>query len=65
MSMLSASIPPVSEEFFNKLNKSFPVLTPEPNVTTMDELMHNAGERKVVEWIRQHMRGSIVTGSSR
>ena len=64
MAMLAVSIPPVSKEFFEQLCNAFPRITPQPNITTMDEVMHNAGTQDVLEWIRvKALRESTITGS--
>ena len=61
--LLAKSIPTVSAEFFEELDRTFKLVSPEPNVTTMDELMFNAGARSVVEWIRiKAVRSSTITG---
>jgi hypothetical protein len=64
MPMLAASIPPISKEAFDRIDQTFRLVTPVPNITTMDELMHNAGSREVVEWIRVHLlrESTIVRG---
>ena len=62
--MLAVSIPPISKELFDQLNSVFQPLLPEPDITTMDQLMHNAGSRAVIEWIRAHaLRESTITGA--
>ncbi len=62
--MLAASIPPISAELFAELDNVFRPLIPEPDITTMDQIMYSAGARSVVEWIRAHaLRGSTITGS--
>jgi hypothetical protein len=61
---MATSIPPVSKEFFDKLCDAFPRVAPEPNMTTMDDLMYNAGSQAVLEWIRvKALRESTITGS--
>ena len=63
MSLMATSIPTVSAEFFEKLNDTFPPLVPSPNVHTMDDVMHNAGAREVIEWIKVHsVRSSTISG---
>lgn len=47
------------------LTEAFPAITAEPNVTTMDEIMFNAGQRAVIEWIRiKAVRNSSLTGAA-
>ena len=61
---LALSIPPVSEEVFRDLEHSFPRSEVVPNLTTMDELMFNAGQRQVIDWLKaKYTQRSIVTGS--
>jgi hypothetical protein len=65
MSLLAASTPPVTKEFFDKLLVAFPRLSPQPNVHTMDDVMYSAGHQEVIEWIRVHaLRDQIVTGKA-
>jgi len=60
---MSASMPPVSEEFFNKLKEAHPPLRPTPNMSTMDEIMFDAGKQELIDWIEQYVGGSTVTGT--
>ncbi len=63
MMLLAKSIPTVTAEFFEELDATFRSITPEPNVTTIDELMYSAGQRSVIEWIRaKAVRSSTITG---
>lgn len=52
MSILAKSNPPITEQLLKEIEAAFPRLNPEPNVTTIEELMFNAGARHVVEWIK-------------
>lgn len=62
--LVASSVPPISEELFNKLITAFPLVRPEPNVTTMDEIMCGAGEQRVIEWIRAHaLQKPMITGA--
>ena len=64
MALMATSIPPVSKEFFDAVCNAFPRMTPEPNVTSLEELMYNAGAQAVLEWIRaKAIRESTITGS--
>lgn len=64
MALMATSIPPVSKEFFDKLCDAFPLVTPEPNMTTIEDLMYNAGALAVIQWIRaKALRESTITGS--
>lgn len=64
MTLLAASTPPITKDFYEKLIRSFPLVRPEPNVTTMDEVMCGAGEQRVIDWIRAHGHTeSIVTNA--
>ena len=60
---LGVSIPPISEEVFRALDEAFPRLAPVPNLTTQDELMYNAGEVHVIDWLKaRYLRRPIITG---
>lgn len=61
MSLLAASVPPVTQEFYERLVRSFTPAEVVPNVTTKDDVMYSAGEQNVIRWIRQHVRGSTIT----
>jgi len=64
MSLLAANVPDVSVAVMQRLEKMFPVAQPVPNVTTLDELMYNAGARAVIDYLREkYSRDSIITGS--
>lgn len=60
--LMAASMTNISAELLDQLNRAFPQITPVPNVTTMDELMYNAGQQEVVNWINHHATKSIITG---
>jgi len=63
MSLLATSVPPVTKDFFERLVRSFPPVQPQPNETTMDEIMYGSGQQSVIAWIRAHaMQEQIVTG---
>lgn len=57
----SASIPPVSAAFFDELDKAFRLeeITPTSDI---NEIMFNAGQRKVVDWVRMHIQKSTING---
>lgn len=64
MGLMATSIPPVTKEFFDKLCDAFPRMTPEPNMTSLEDLMYNAGQQAVLEWIKvKALRESTITGS--
>jgi hypothetical protein len=63
MSLLAANTPDITDRLWDRMDKAFPLLTPEPNVTTFEELMHNAGQRSVVEWLKRYKGNSIITGT--
>lgn len=56
MSILTRSNPPITENFLQEIMNAFPRLDPVPNVTTHEELMFNAGQRAVVEWIKHKVK---------
>ena len=65
MSILSQSIPPVSDEFIKKLDAVFPAIQIhdlDPSITR-EELFTNAGQRQVIEFIkRTAVRQSSING---
>lgn len=64
MSLLAASVPDLSEHAMAELTRLFTPLRPVPNVTTLDELMYNAGQQDMLEYIRSKFyRKQIITGS--
>lgn len=56
-----ASLPAVSHDFALELSKRFPVKLAKPGVT-QDELLYNAGERKVVDFIIASATGTTISG---
>lgn len=60
--LYTITVPPVSNEFAKILDSAFPPIVIEPG---MDEqkLFMNAGERRVVEWVKQHSSGSVILGN--
>lgn len=56
-----AVIPPVSHEFAQALDKRFSALTVKPGVT-QDELLYNAGQRSIVEFVMAVASGTHVSG---
>lgn len=63
-SRLALSLPPISDELFKELDRTFAQIEIVPNVTSLDEIMHNAGARQVVAWLERHRRVTVVTGGS-
>lgn len=62
--MLASSVPEISRHFLDRLKKTFPLVKPVPNVTTLEELMFNAGQQELIEWIEHHAsKEMIVTGA--
>jgi hypothetical protein len=57
--MQSFRLPPVSKEFLEILDKTFehPDVVPGAD---RDTLMHNAGSRRVVDWIKKHTSTSSI-----
>lgn len=58
MQMLSRSIPFVSQEFYDAILQAFPVLIPEPDKTTIDQIMYNAGQQYMLQWIQKQVRNN-------
>lgn len=58
------SIPPVSHEFAQEINRRFTTLKVEPGVER-DALLFNAGERNVVEFIMKMATGTLVSGDAK
>ena len=63
-SRLALSLPPISDELYKELDRTFAQIDIEPNVTTIDEIMFNAGARRVVKWLERYRRTTTVTGGS-
>lgn len=64
MSILGSSVPEVSRQFLQKLKATFPPVKPIPNVTTLEELMFNAGQQELIQWIEHHAnKEMIITGA--
>lgn len=60
--LMAASVGNISTDLLDKLNKTFTKITAVPNVTTLEDVMYNAGQLEVVEWINHHATKSIITG---
>ena len=56
-----ASLPAVSHDFALELSKRFPTKPAKPGVT-QDELLYNAGERNVVDFIIASATGTTISG---
>lgn len=63
-SRLALSIPPISDELFKDADRTFAQIEIEPDVTSHDEIMFNAGARCVIRWLEMHRRHTVVTGGS-
>lgn len=59
--LIASSVPPVTQAFFDVLNKTFiqNEITPDSSV---NDIMYNAGQRNVVEWIRRHVQSLSING---
>ena len=63
MTLMARSIPPISEQFFAELDRAFKFDIQHLDVkATIEEVQRHAGERRVVEWCRRHIRSHSVTG---
>lgn len=62
MKIMAVSVPHVSKDFFYTLDRTFPAVTVEPN-RSRDDMMYEAGSRRVVDWVRNLVRDAQVTGS--
>lgn len=49
----------ISEELIDTLEKAFPQITIEPG-TNPDNIMYNAGERHVIEWLKRHKQDTTI-----
>lgn len=56
-----AEIPAVSHEFAHQLSRRFPVKEIKPGIT-QDELLYNAGQRSVIEFILKAASGTVISG---
>jgi len=56
-------IPPVSHDFAMEIDRRFRTVTVEPGVDR-DALLFNAGQRSVVEFIKQMASGTLVSGDA-
>ena len=64
MSLLAINTPELSQELLDELDRTFAQLEIVPNVTTLDEIMYNAGQREVVRWLTAKTRRRTITGQS-
>ncbi len=55
-------VPPVSHDFAKFLDTVFPKKEIKPGVTH-DDLLYNAGERRVVDYIKRCASGSTISGN--
>lgn len=62
MKLLGLTSPDMSQALWDRLNRAFPPIVPVPNVTSIEEIMFNAGQRGVIEWLGQFTRNSVITG---
>lgn len=62
MKLLALNSPEMSQHLWDRLNSAFPQIKPEPNITTLEEVMYNAGQRSIIAWLGQFVRSSVVTG---
>lgn len=54
-------VPAVSHEFASTVARAFPVLDVRPGVQ-QDQLMFNAGQQSVIQWINKNATGSKIIG---
>lgn len=59
-----AEIPPVSNEYAHHIDKTFPKLEAVPGVS-QDDILYNAGMRKVVDYILRSASGTVVLGDEK
>lgn len=58
-----ATVPPVSHEFARALARRFPAMEVKPGVT-QDDLLYNAGQRSVIDFVMQSATGTTVLGDA-
>lgn len=56
----SIPLPAVSQEFAKQLSKRFPALTMRPEISR-DEMLYNAGQRSIIDYILSVATGTTVT----
>jgi hypothetical protein len=56
-----ATVPAVSHEFASQLAKRFPTMEVKPGVT-QEELLYNAGQRSVIDFVTRSATGTIISG---
>jgi hypothetical protein len=56
-----AEIPAVSHEFARELARRFPAKEIKPGVT-QDDLLYNAGQRSVIEFVLKSASGTVISG---
>lgn len=54
--LMNKQLPPITPEFFNRLEEAFPMKRITPN-SSMEEIQYNAGQRDVLEWCRRAVVG--------
>lgn len=63
-SRLALSLPPISDELFKELDRTFQQIEISPSVTGIDEIMFNAGQRSVIAYLERFRKTTLVTGGS-
>jgi len=62
-SIITMKLPPISNEFFDRLNVAFNIRPVTPS-TPIEAIMYHAGQRSVVDWCKQAKAGKPVQQSA-
>lgn len=54
--------PSISKELLDKLNSAFPSIDVVPNKTTIEQVMFNAGQRSIIDFINRYVKERGFSG---
>lgn len=62
MTVRGISVPPVTKEFADELQRRFRPITITPE-TSIEDIMYNAGMVYVVQWVQKHVVNKTVSSN--
>lgn len=61
--LMAASVPNISEDFLRQVTDAFRPMEINP-LSTIEEIMFNAGAQEVIRWLHSKAERSIITGGT-
>lgn len=56
--------PEVKQSLVDNLKARFPAIKPHPSHSTIEEIWYNAGMQAIIDYMQEHVSGSVVIGGA-